>query len=300
MLTSTEPPAPGNTGVPPLSEGEFSLFQRLIYTEAGIFLPPTKHFLLSRRLGKRVVELGLRSFMAYYRRVSRDGDPRERALMLDLISTNETRFFREPRHFELLEEHVLPRWKQEAAARQRGRRVRAWSAACSTGEEVYSLAMVLRDHLPPEEGWQVDLLASDISQRVVERAREAVWPMERARDIPERYLKRYMLKGTGGLRGQLAVGPKLRSLVSFLRLNLNDPSWPVAGSFDLIFCRNVLIYFDAESKARVVERCLDALAPQGLLFLGHAESLRGVTDRVGSVIPTVFQLREAEARKDVR
>ena len=289
--------AAGRSAIPVLTEQEFALFQGLIYREAGIYLAPAKNFLLARRLGGRVRELGLRSFAAYYRYVVKSGDRDERIRMLDRICTNETRFFREPRQFEFLDERLLPQWKEAAQAGRRPRRARVWSAGCSTGEEPYSLAMVLLHHLPPSDGWSIEVLASDLSTRVLGRAREAVWPIERADDIPERHLKRFMLKGTGSQAGRMAAGPELRSIVRFQRLNLNDEHYPVSGPFDLILCRNVLIYFDQQSKTRVIERLLDYLDPRGHLFVGHAESLSSLTDRVRSVIPTVFT--KATERREV-
>lgn len=280
--------AVGLAAIPALTAQEFALFQGLIYREAGIYLAPAKRFLLARRLGGRIRELGLRSFAVYYRRVGTGGDREERIRMLDRISTNETRFFREPRQFEFLEDRLLPQWKEAAQAGLHPRRVRAWSAGCSTGEEPYSLAMVLLQHLPPSEGWSIEVLASDLSTKALERAREAVWPIERADDIPDRYLKRFMLKGIGSQAGRMAAGPEVRSVVRFQRVNLNDERYVVSGRFDLIFCRNVLIYFDQQSKTRVVDRLLAHLDSHGYLFVGHAESLTSLTDRVRSVIPTVF------------
>lgn len=280
----------GLSGAPTLTEREFALFQGLIYREAGIHLAAAKRLMVARRLGGRLRELGLRSFAGYYRVVSGGGDPEERVRMLDRITTNETRFFREPRQFEYLEEQALPRWRSDAAEGRRHRRVRVWSAGCSTGEEPYSLAMLLLEGLPPGEGWQIEILATDLSRRVIEAARAAVWPIERAEDIPRRYRERYMLKGTRVQTGRMAAGAELRSLVRFQRVNLNEEPCRVAGPFDLILCRNVLIYFDVASKQRVVDRLLDRLQPDGYFMVGHAESLNPLTTRVRSVMPTVFTL----------
>jgi chemotaxis protein methyltransferase CheR len=167
-----------------------------------------------------------------------------------------------------------------------------WSAGCSTGEEPYSLAMVLRHHLPAEEGWEIELLATDLSTRILERARQSLWPVEKAREIPKHYLRAWMLRGVGSQTGWMKAGPELRSLVRFQRVNLNDCQG-VTGRFDLLFCRNVLIYFDMASKARAVERLLGHLSPEGFLFLGHAESLTGLTSHVRTVISTVYSLPES-------
>jgi chemotaxis protein methyltransferase CheR len=168
--------------------------------------------------------------------------------------------------------------------------VRAWSAACSSGEEPFTLAMVLRHHLPAEEGWEVEVTATDLSTRVLDRAKAALWPIERAAEIPTPYRKRWMLRGTRSQEGKMAAVAELRALVRFARVNLNEASYPVPGSFDLLFCRNVLIYFDRASRAPVVDRLLDRVAPGGLFFLGHAESLNGVTIRARAVIPTVYTI----------
>jgi chemotaxis protein methyltransferase CheR len=148
--------------------------------------------------------------------------------------------------------------------------------------------MMLWDHLPPAAGWTIEIRATDLSTRALERARAGIWALEKAKEIPPRYLRAFMLKGKGPQGGIMKVGPGIRSIIEFERLNLNDDTYPALGFFDLIFCRNVLMYFSAESRARVVERLLNHLAPSGYLFLGHAETLNGVTDRVRSVMPTVY------------
>jgi chemotaxis protein methyltransferase CheR len=227
------------------------------------------------------------SFEEYHRFVTKQ-DPEERVRMLDCISTNETHFFREPRQFEFIEERIAPAWREAAAAGSRPRHVRAWSTACSTGEEPYSLAMTLLACFPPQSGWQVEVLASDLSTRALDSAQQAVWPLERARAIPERLLKRYMLRGTRSQEGNMRVGPEVRSVVRFERINLNRDGYPVPGHFDLIFCRNVLIYFDAATKARVVRNLIGHLEPTGYLVLGHAESVLGTARHLQRVGPTIY------------
>lgn len=271
----------------PITDREFTLFQALIHREAGIYLSQAKKALLVGRLSRRLRELGLSSFGAYYR-LATERDDQELTLLLDCICTNETHFFREPRQFEFLEQHVVPEWKAQADSGLRARRIRTWSAACSTGEEPYSLAMTLWNHFPPAAGWEIDILATDLSTRALRQARAAVWPLEKAKEIPAKYLRSFMLKGTRSQEGKMKAGPAIRSVVRFERFNLNDDVYPMSCLFDLIFCRNVLIYFDAQSKARVVDRLLNHLAPTGYLFLGHAESLTSLTERVRTVIPTVY------------
>lgn len=278
------PPAP--MGPADLPDRVFQGYQRLIYREAGISLGPTKKALLVGRLTRRLRELGNPSFSDYLRLVEEDAQ--ERLRLLDAICTHETRFFREPRHFEFLEQDVLPRWRAQGHAGSGLRRVRAWSAGCSTGEEAFSLAMVLRLNLPAEEGWQIEIVATDLSMRILERARQKLWAVERSHEIPTRYLKAFMLRGTGSQEGWMKAGPELRPLVHFERLNLNAERYPSLGRFELIFCRNVFIYFDMESKGRAVDRLLDHLTPQGHLFVGHAESLTGLSPRVRLVQSTIY------------
>ncbi|WP_242392348.1 CheR family methyltransferase [Anaeromyxobacter oryzisoli] len=267
-----------------VSDRDFARFQRLINDEAGIWLAPVKKALLVGRLARRLRELGTTSFGEYFELVA--ANEAERIRMLDAICTNETHFFREPRHFEFLCDRIFPAWRAEADAGTRPRRLRVWSAACSTGEEPYTLAMTL---LSSFQGWDLEILATDLSTKVLARAQAAVFPLEKAREIPEAYLKAYMLKGYGGQEGLMKAGPEIRQLVRFSRLNLTHDH-PALGRFDVIFCRNVLIYFDKETKGKVVHRLLDHLQPDGYLFLGHAESLGGFTTRAKAVLPTVYTL----------
>jgi len=270
-----------------VTDADFTLFQRMIEKYAGIHLSPAKKPLLVGRLSRRLRELGFTDLHQYYKRVL--ADPDEHVRMMDCISTNETQFFREPLHFEFLENRILPRWIEEADAGQRPRRVRVWSAGCSSGEEPYSIAMTLLSHLSPAAGWQIEVVATDISTRVLARARAGVWPLEKARQIPESRLKAFMLRGTGSQQGNMKASPALQNVIRFERFNLmEDPSSLLASGLDVIFCRNVLIYFQPETKERVVRRLLRHLAPDGHLFVGHSESLNHLTDCVRSVVPTVY------------
>jgi chemotaxis protein methyltransferase CheR len=279
--------APAVTAV---SDAEFELFQRLIHSEAGIWLAPVKKALLVGRLARRLRELGLTSYRAYYDRVRED--PAEKIRMLDAICTNETHFFREPRHFEFLSSRVFPALREQAEAGRRPRRIRVWSAACSSGEEPYSIAMALLHAFP--SGWDLQILASDLSTKILDRARAAVWPIEKSSEISRSYLEAFMLRGVASQEGLMKAGPEIRELVRFARVNLNGDGWP-EGRFDLVFCRNVLIYFERRAKQRVVERLLDRLEPGGHLFLGHAESLGGLTTRARAAMPTVYALTPARS-----
>ena len=273
-------------GLPVLSDREFGLFQQFIHREAGIWLADVKRALLVGRLSRRLRELGLTSFEAYYDRVVEQPD--EQVKMLDAIATNETHFFRERAQFDLLASRLCPAWEAEAATGRRQRRLRVWSAACSTGEEPYSLAMMLHDQLGPA-GWEIDILASDLSTKVLAHATSGTYRLERTSGIPTPYLHRYMLKGVGPEDGRARMTPLIRSMVKFTRLNLRDAAYG-AGAFDAIFCRNVLIYFDSPSRLEVLSRLLGHLEPGGFLFLGHAESLLGLSDRARTIMPAVYQV----------
>ncbi|HEX2932353.1 MAG TPA: protein-glutamate O-methyltransferase [Candidatus Binatia bacterium] len=273
-----------------VSDREFSQFQRLIYTKAGIYLTPAKKALLEARLGRRLRDLGMESFSAYYEYVTQNLDGEELSQLLDRVSTNETHFFREPRQFEFLKSQVFPQWEAQAKDGLRPQRIRVWSAGCSTGEEPFSLAMTLLDHFPTGLGWKIQITATDLSCRAVSAAQKAIWPIAKAKEIPENYLKQFMLQGFGNQQGYMKAGPEICSIVTIQCLNLNDERYSLTPPFDLIFCRNVMIYFDAEARARIVHRLLNFLAPEGYLFVGHAESLSGVSDRIRHVTPTVYVL----------
>jgi chemotaxis protein methyltransferase CheR len=271
----------------PLSDREFRSLQELIYREAGIHLSEAKKALVSGRLTRRLRALGLDNFKDYYEQVEANAD--ERTAMLDCISTNETRFFREPKQFDFLEATVLPHWRALGDSGTIPKKIRVWSAACSSGEEPYTLAMVLGTHFPDSDGWSVEILASDLSTRVLSAAREGVWPIERSNDIPERFRKAWMLRGIRSEEGHMRAHPRLKSMIEFRRINLNDRNYAIRDSFDLIFCRNVLIYFNRESKTDVINRLTQHLSPTGLLFLGHAESLTGTSHTLEHAGPTAYR-----------
>jgi chemotaxis protein methyltransferase CheR len=267
-----------NTSSIALSETEFNLFRRWLYDTAGIHLADAKRALVAGRLSKRLRELDLNSYQQYfdYMIETSNGDNNfERQTAMDLLTTNETFFFRETGHFDYLRQKLLPEWGERA--------VRCWSAASSSGEEAYTLAMTLAENYPGD--WRI--IGTDISSRVVESAQRAVYPMLRSNNIPTRYLHEYCRKGTGDKANTFKIAPKLRQNVKFSYANLQQPQTNL-GQFDLIFLRNVMIYFDKTSKQRVVNHVLDRLKPGGMLFIGHAESLNGVTERVKLVSPSIY------------
>ncbi len=270
------------------SEAEYQRFTEMVQAAAGISLNDSKRALVSRRLNGRLRELGIDTLGEYVALVQADRSGDEMVTLLDLIATNETHFFRERPHWDFLESRIFPRWLEEAATGQRPRRIRAWSAACSTGQEPYSLAMQLLTHFPSSDGWQVEIEATDISTFALDVAKRAEWPVEKAHEIPETYLKRYMLRGVGERQGRMRASVEVREAVHFSRLNLNEAQYAIPGTFDLIFCRNVLIYFSPEGRAAVIDRLTDRLSPTGLLFVGHAESLHAHRTRLRAVLPTVY------------
>ncbi len=259
-----------------LSDPELRDISAFLYQAAGISLAPSKKALVSGRLGKRLQATGCRTYAEYLRHIR--SDAAERQHTIDLLTTNETYFFREPKHFAYLSEQVLP--KAEA-----GRPFRVWSAACSSGEEPYSISMVLAERLGWRD-WQV--VGSDISTRILQQAREAIFPMERAEKIPPPYLKAFCLKGTGAHHGKFTLIPELRERVQFREVNLNS-ALPDLGLFDMIWLRNVMIYFDAATKRAVCQRLLAALRPGGFFFIGHSESLNGLDCPLQAIQPAIYR-----------
>jgi len=262
-----------------LSDQEFSHFQRFIYQAAGISLVPTKKSLVVSRLGRRAADKGCRSFSDYFRLLSSGESPGEVQTAIDLLTTNETYFFREPKHFEVLRKHAT-------APRADAEPFRVWSAAASTGEEAYSIAMVLDDCLAGRP-WSV--LGSDISSRVLAKARNGVFSTARTSLIPAPFLKRYCLRGMGPAEGTMMVMRGLRSRVEFVQVNLNASIPPRVGRFDVIFLRNVLIYFNQETKKEVIKRVLGTLKPGGFFFIGHSESLNGLNEEVTLKAPSIYR-----------
>lgn len=263
-----------------ISDREFAAFQRFIHGAAGITLSPAKKALVCGRLAKRLQHHRLERYTDYLALLEGDSAPGEAQIAVDLLTTNETYFFREAKHFDLL--------REEAAATPRNRAFRIWSAACSSGEEPYSMAMVLAD-VRADRPWEV--VGSDISSRVLAKARAGHYPMERARQVPPAYLKRFCLKGTAEQEGTMLVSRALRERLRLVHVNLNEPlpGDLGSGSFDMVFLRNVMIYFNAETKRQVVERVLGALRPGGCFVVGHSESLNGMMAGVQQLWPSVYR-----------
>jgi chemotaxis protein methyltransferase CheR len=269
----------------PLSDLAFRRIRQFFFRHSGIDLPESKRHLVAGRLRGRLASLGLDCYEAYFALIGQADQAAERQFLIDALTTNETYFFREPQHFQLLAREILPSLA--------GRRPRLWCAAASSGEEPYSLAMVLSDQLGPDN-WE--LLASDLSSRTLQRAASGLYPMQRLEQFPEAYLKRFCLKGHGEYAGQLLIRRELRERVQLRQHNLMDSARDL-GKFDVIFLRNVMIYFNLEVKRRVMAQLLPQLNPGGWLILGHAESLFGVDTPLIPISPSVFRLPKAPARK---
>jgi len=263
-----------------LSKNSFQAVTAMFRQVSGIQLSEAKQALVAGRLQKLAQARGVRDVDAYVDLLMREGDAQELVKVVDKLTTNETYFFREPQHFEHLKRMLAERRPGAAAGD-----FRVWSAASSSGEEAYSIAMVLGEHFGLK-GWQV--IGTDLSTAMVDTARRGLYPIERARLTPTPLLKRWCLKGHGDNTGKLMVAPELRQMVRFECANLTR-TLPEIGQFDLIFLRNVLIYFDNPGKADIVKRVLTRLKPEGLLFTGHAESIANLGIPTVAVAPAVYR-----------
>ncbi|WP_404298920.1 CheR family methyltransferase [Alicycliphilus denitrificans] len=268
-----------------ITDKEFARFQGLIYEIAGISLADSKKVLLVGRLGKRLRALQLKSFGQYHDVVASGKDPQERQTMVDLLTTNETYFFREQAHFDYLRGAIVPQHPPRQS-------FDVWSAAASTGEEIYTLAMVLADCLGVDGAWSI--LGSDISTQVLATAERGHYWLERTRGLPTEYLHKYCLKGVRSQEGSFLIAPELRRHTRFMQINLNT-TLPDIGRFHVVFLRNVMIYFDNDTKREVVARIVQKLHPGGYLIVGHSESLNGISDKVKLVRPTIYRLPPAPA-----
>jgi len=272
-----------------INDKEFGLFQRLIYNESGINLTSAKKELLKSRLTKRLRERSLISFKEYYQYITeKDTTGEELVSLLDCISTNLTEFFRESVHFDFLSEKVLPDLF-ENKRKIREKKIRIWCAGCSTGEEPYSISMMLSECPVHLSEWDIKILATDLSTRVLKKATQGIYAKDRLKGIPLQMLNTYFKKGVHNLKDCYQIKDSLKNMIVFRRLNLTDEIFPFKGQFDFIFCRNVMIYFDKQTQTKLVSKFYKHLALDGYLFIGHSESLAGTETRFRYVRPTIYQ-----------
>jgi chemotaxis protein methyltransferase CheR len=286
-------PADGNTGgLFTITAQEFSAFRELIHQEAGISLSDAKRQLVCSRLSKRLRHLKLESFSQYFDYLmNHDPGGEERLQMINCITTNKTDFFRENHHFEFLRDQVIPGIR-DRALRGRPKKLRIWSAASSSGEEPYSIAMTVREALGGNSGWDAKILASDIDTVMLQAGEQGVYKEDKLADVPEELLRRYFLRGRGEWDGYFKVKRELSDMISFRRVNLIEHPWPFKGPFDAIFCRNVVIYFGRATQQALFERIARVLSPDGYLFVGHSENLYWMSDLLEPLPGTIYRLRQ--------
>jgi len=272
-----------------LRDREFQRFSRFIYDNVGIKMPPVKKTMLEARLQKRLKALGITTFEEYGEFVfSPEGRATELIHLIDVVTTNKTDFFREPGHFDFLVKTVLP---SVLLARGDVLRdpVRIWSAGCSTGEEPYTLAMVLSEFAVGRPDFRVAITASDVCTQVLQTAKTAIYPEERTDPIPLNLKKKYLMRSREKAKSLVRIAPKLRSLITFRRINFMDDDLGIAEKMDIIFCRNVVIYFDKPTQQTLMQKFHRQLRPGGYLFIGHSETLSGLEVDFKAVASTVYR-----------
>ena len=265
-----------------LTVKQFDKISSLMYDMSGISLPEGKISLVKSRLLNRLMILGLSSFEEYVDLVERDSSGQELIAMVDILTTNQTSFFREPQHFEFLKKHVLP------SINGKYQKVRVWCAGCSSGEEPYSLAIIFQEENSQIERSDVKILATDISVRVLKVAERGVYSHEHIKNIQPHLLQKYFTRQQENGEWMFRINENIKSLVRIARLSLVE-GWPMRGPFHFIFCRNVMIYFDQAVREKLVARFYELLMPGGHLFIGHAESLTGLSHKFTYVAPAIFR-----------
>lgn len=272
-----------------MREKEFQRLAEFIYSTCGIKLPAAKRTMLEARLSKRLRLLGLKGYDAYCDYLfSDEGMEEELVCMIDMVTTNKTEFFRESAHFDCLAQRVVPDLiRRHGSGMQRPFVI--WSAGCSTGEEPYTLAMVLSELALQHRGFRFVILATDISTRVLDAAKYAIYDEEKIGPVPDALKRKYLLRGKNDKAGLYRVVPELRQLVRFRRLNFMDGDFGMREPMDVIFCRNVIIYFDRPTQERLLQRFCGHLIDYGYLFMGHSETVHGMDLPVVPVAPTVYR-----------
>ena len=280
-------PAPAPSGGDQLSPRNFKRLAELIHGYSGIKMPANKRTMLEGRLRRRMRATQIASLNDYCRYLFEDdGLESEIVHLIDAVTTNKTEFFREPAHFQFLQARALP-----AIARSGRRTIKAWSAACSTGAEPYTLAMVLEENRRIGKRQDYSILCTDLCTQVLAQAVAGMFPEAMIAPVEMELRRRYVMRARDTTRGLVRMAPELRAQLSFARLNLMDEAYPVESDMDLIFCRNILIYFDKPTQSKVLQRLCDHLRPGGYLFLGHSESIVGIDLPVDQIANTVFQRR---------
>jgi chemotaxis protein methyltransferase CheR len=283
-LASSAPASDSAHYGPQLGDAEFDFIRHVVGENAGIVLGPNKRQLVQGRLARRLRELGLPSYEAYCEYL-RDAGPEELVGLINAITTNVTSFYRENHHFEALSSYMLPEAMKRNSA---SRRIRIWSAGCSTGEEPHCLAMVAAEVLPSSPRYDLKILATDIDSDVVAAATAGIYPVDRMSSVSPERLKRFFQKGSGQHEGCAVAKPDLKSMITFRTLNLLH-TWPMKGPFDVIFCRNVMIYFDQPTREKLVNRFSEMLAPGGYLCIGHSESIHAGSAPFKLVGKTIYR-----------
>jgi chemotaxis protein methyltransferase CheR len=275
------------TDVMRLEDRDFDFLCRLIYEQSRIRLGPDKRTLVTSRLAKRLRQLQLPDYHEYCQMLRSPAGEEELHFLIDRISTNHTRFFREMKHFDFLREKVLPPWRAQLNAKKEVFRI--WSAACSSGEEPYSLAIHFAEHLAPADSnaWQIE--ASDISTRVLEIAGRGIYDEEKLGDINPELLHRHFQKGMHQWQGHFRIKEELRRRINFHHLNLLEAGYPFSKPFHLILCRNVMIYFDRPTQETLIRQLAEQLVPGGYLMVGHSESLSGIKHSLRLAQPAIYQ-----------
>ncbi len=280
-------PAPAPPGGDQLNPKNFKRLAELIHGYSGIKMPTNKRTMLEGRLRRRMRATQIATLNDYCRYLFEDdGLESEIVHLIDAVTTNKTEFFREPAHFQFLQSRALP-----AIARAGRRTIKAWSAACSTGAEPYTLAMVLEENRRSGKRQDYSILCTDLCTQVLAQAVAGMFPEAMIEPVEMELRRRYVMRARDATRGLVRMAPELRAQLSFARLNLMDEAYPVESDMDLIFCRNILIYFDKPTQSKVLRRLCDHLRPGGYLFLGHSESIVGIDLPVDQIANTVFQRR---------
>jgi chemotaxis protein methyltransferase CheR len=271
------------SGIRGLKDGEFNLIKDIVYKESGIHLTDMKKALVQARVMKRLRELKIGNYGAYCDYLN-DNYDKEIVNLINCITTNKTDFFREPRHFEYMKQTALPEFERAGK-----KQVRIWSAGCSTGAEAYTIAITLCEYFHDKNRPDIKILATDIDTQVLRKGEAAIYSAADVENIDINILKKYFKRGSGENDGLFKIKDAVRSLITFRRLNLLDDTYPMKGTFNIIFCRNVIIYFDNESRRKLFDKFYRYLSDDGFLIMGHSETLAGLTSKFSFIGNTIYK-----------